>query len=413
MRGRGAARGGLLRHRDFGLLWGGQTVSELGTAVSVLALPLIAVLALHATTFQVGVLTALQFAAFLLVGLPAGAWCDRVRRRPVMMGTDVVRAALLGSIPIAAVAHVLTIWQLFAVALLHGIATVFFDVAYQSYLPSLVGRDRLIEGNARLQTSSSVAQVVGPTLGGYLVQLLTAPFAVIADAASFLVSVAGVALIRAPEPAPERPAERNLAAEIGEGLGFVLRHPILRMIAGTTGTANLFSAAFTALAVVFLVRSVHLPAATIGVLMSAGSIGGIVGAVAASALTRWIGQARIIWLSMAVCTPLGLLIPLTRPGAGLALFAAGSFAISFGAVVYNVAQVSFRQAQCPPRLLGRMNATMRFLVWGTMPLGGLLGGALGSWIGLVPALWVTRIGGVVAVVWVLASPLRRMRSLDS
>ncbi len=406
-------RGGLVWHHDFRLLWAGETISQLGSQVSVLVLPLVAVLYLHASTFEVGVLTALESVAFLLVGLPAGAWCDRVRRRPVMIVADLARAALLASIPVAAALGVLTIGQLFAVALLHGIATVFFDVSYQSYLPSLVGRDELMEGNAKLGASQSVAEVVGPTLGGFLVQLFTAPFAVLADAVSFLASAICVGAIRRPEPAPARPVQRHFFKEIGEGLGFVLRHPILRMIAATTGTSNFFSSAFAAVVVVFLVRSVHLSAGVIGVLMSAGSIGGILGALTASAIARRIGQARTIWISTMVTAPFGLLIPLTSSGDGLAFYVTGFFAISFGVVVYNVAQVSFRQALCPPRLLGRMNATMRFLVWGTMPLGALLGGALGTWIGLRPTLWVSQIGEVLAVGWVIASPLRRMRDLPA
>lgn len=402
-------RGGLARHRDFRLLWSGETISQLGSQVSVLVLPLVAVLYLHASTFEVGVLTALESVAFLLVGLPAGAWCDRLRRRPVMIASDLIRAILLASIPAAAALGALTLGQLFAVALLHGIATVFFDVSYQSYLPSLVEHHELMEGNAKLGASQSVAQVAGPALGGLLVQVLTAPFAVVADAVSFLASAICMRAIRSSEPPPERPAERRLFKEIGEGLGFVLRHPILRMIAGTTGTSNFFSSAFAAVIVVFLVRSVHLSAGVIGVLMSAGSIGGVLGAMTASAIARRIGQARTIWVSTLVTAPFGLLIPLTGRGDRLAFYVTGIFAISFGVVVYNVAQVSFRQALCPPRLLGRMNATMRFLVWGTMPLGALLGGALGTWIGLRPTLWVSQVGEVLAAGWVITSPLRGMR----
>lgn len=406
-------RGGLVWHRDFRLLWAGDTISQLGSQVSLLALPLVAVLFLHASTFAVGVLTALESAAFLLIGLPAGAWCDRVRRRPVMIAGDLARAALLASVPIAAALGVLSIGQLFAVALLHGIATVFFDIAYQSYLPSLVTRDDLMEGNAKLQASQSVAQVAGPTFGGFLVQLFTAPVAVLADAVSFLLSAICVGAIRTPEPPPERPEQRHLGKEIGEGLGFVLRHPILRMIAGSTGTGNFFNSVFAAVVVVFLVRTLHLSAGTIGVLMSAGSIGGIIGALTASAVARRIGQARIVWLSLAVTTPFGLLIPLTQPGGGLAFYVVGYFAFSYGVVVYNVAQVSFRQALCPARLLGRMNATMRFLVWGTMPLGALLGGALGTWIGLRPTLWVAQVGEFLAIGWLIASPLRGMRDMPA
>jgi MFS family permease len=305
-------RGGLVWHRDFRLLWTGDTISQLGSQVSVLVLPLVAVLYLHASTFEVGVLTAMESVAFLLIGLPAGAWCDRVRRRPVMIAADLVRASLLASIPIAAGLGVLTIDQLFAVALLHGTATVFFDVSYQSYLPSLVSRSELMEGNAKLQASQSVAQVAGPTLGGFLVQLVTAPFAVLADSLSFLGSAACVALIRREEPPPAQPAQHHLGKEIREGLGFVLRHPILRMIAATTGTSNFFSSAFAAVVVVFLVRAVHLSAGAIGVLMSAGSVGGILGALTASWIARRIGQSRTIWLSVTATAPFGADWPSTR-----------------------------------------------------------------------------------------------------
>ena len=412
-RGGTGRRSGLLWNRDFRLLWTGETISQLGSQVSALVLPLVAVLYLRATTFEVGVLTALESVAFLLVGLPAGAWCDRLRRRPVMIAADLVRVLLLTSIPVAAALGTLTLGQLFIVALVHGIATVFFDVSYQSYLPALVGRDNLMEGNAKLGGSQSVAQAVGPTLGGILVQLFTAPFAVVADAASFLASAICVRAIGHRELPPQQQAQPRLFKEIDECLHFVLRHPILRMIAGTTGTSNFFSSVFAAVAVVFLVRSVHLSAAIIGLLMSAGSVGGILGAVSASAIARRLGQARTIWLSVLVSAPFGLLIPFTGQGDRLAFYVTGLFAVSFGVVVYNVAQVSLRQALCPPRLLGRMNATMRFLVWGTMPLGALLGGLLGTWIGLRPTLWVSQVGEVLAVGWVVASPLRNMRDLPA
>jgi MFS family permease len=369
------------------------------------------VVVLHASTLQVGVLTALESAAFLLVGLPVGAWCDRRRRRPVMIAGDVARAVLLASVPLAAALGRLGIGQMFAVALLLGVATVFFDVSYQSYLPTLVPRSRLVEGNATLQASQSVAEVAGPGLAGYLVQLVGAPVALLADAVSFAASAVLLGTVRAREPVPRRPGRADLRAEIGEGLRFVLGHPLLRAIAGTTGTANLFNAASTAVVVVFLVRTLHLSAATIGLLLSTGSIGGVLAALTASRVARRIGQARTVWASMAVLRPVGLLVPLARPGAGLVLFAVGHAAVSASTVLYNVAQVSFRQGLCPPHLLGRMNATMRFLVWGTMPLGGLLGGVLGTWIGPRPTLWVTAAGGVLATGWVLASPLRGLRDL--
>ncbi|MFD0633814.1 MFS transporter [Catenulispora yoronensis] len=227
-------RGGLFWHRDFRRLWIGETVSQFGTQVSILAMPLVAVVTLKSGAGVVGVLVAMEFAAFLLVGLPAGAWVDRWRRRPVMIAADVVRFALLASVPVAAWAGVLTIWQLYAVALFQGVATVFFDVAYQSYLPSLLGSGELVEGNSKLQGSASVAQTAGPGFAGYLVQALTAPTAVAVNALGFLASAVGIGAIRKAEPTPERPEHPRLRAEIVEGLRVVLRHPILRVLAAAT-----------------------------------------------------------------------------------------------------------------------------------------------------------------------------------
>lgn len=406
-------RGGLLWHRDFRWLWSGESISQLGTQVTVIALPLIAVKTLAASTFGVGVLVALQYAAFLLLGLPVGAWVDRMRRRPVMIAADVARAVLLATLPLAAAFGVLTIYQLYAVALLHGGCTLFFDVAYQSYLPSLVDRSELVEGNAKLQASESVAQVAGPAVGGFLVQAVTAPFAVLADAVSFVLSAGSLRAIRMTEPPVPRAGQRSLRREIAEGLRFVLGHPILRAIAGCTGSYNFFGNAFQAVAVVFLVRQVGVSPGVIGVLFSAGSAGAIAGALTASAAGRRLGTARAIWVPLAVTGPLAVIIALTFPGPGLILFAAGWFGLSFSTVVYNVNQVAYRQALCPPGLLGRMNATMRFLVWGTIPLGGLAGGALGTALGNRGALWVILSGQALSVLWLLASPLRTARDLPT
>jgi MFS family permease len=410
--GRQRLRGTLLGQPGFRRLWFGQSVSEFGSEVTTLALPLAAVLVLHASTFQVGLLTTTGFAGFLLIGLPAGVWVDRVRRKPVMIAADVIRALVLASIPVAYGLGVLTLAQLYVVTFICGVAAVFFDVAYMSLVPGLVGRQHIAEANAKLQASVSVAQVSGPSAAGFLIGLLSAPVAFVADAASFVVSVLSLLIIADREPAPARAERRGLRAEMADGLRFVATHPILRLIAGATSTANLFSSAVTAISVVFLVRQVHLGASAIGVLMSLGAIGGVAGALSCGVLRRRIGSARLIWLSMAVTKPFGLLIPVTFPGAGLACFAVGLFALSFGSVVYNVHQASFRQQLCPHRLLGRMNATIRFIVWGTIPLGGLLGGALGAWLGNREALWVCAAGACLAPIWLLASPLRRMRDTE-
>jgi MFS family permease len=401
----------LWRHRDFRLLWAGETVSHFGTAVSAIALPLVAVTTLAVTPLQMGLLTAAETAAFLLIGLPAGAWLDRMRRRPVMLAADLVRGVLLASIPLAWWAGVLTFEQLLTVALLTGLATVFFDVAYQSYLPSLVGREVLIEGNNKLESTRSLAEVTGPALGGGLVQLLGATTAVVIDAVSYLVSAAALASVRTREPEPAPAEHPRLRSQIAEGLRFVIGHPLLRPITGCTSMANLFGGIQMAVIVLFMVRELGLSASTIGLVFTAGGLGGLLGAMTAAWGARRFGQARIIWLSVLVTTPFGLLIPLAEPGWRIALMFIGNIAIGYGVVVYNVAQVSFRQAICPDRLLGRMNASIRFLVWGTLPLGGLLGGVLAELLGSRGALWVGMGGQLLAVVWVLASPLRTMRDL--
>ncbi|MFE7122107.1 MFS transporter [Streptomyces sp. NPDC057654] len=409
-----AAAGGLLRHRDFRHLLSGAAASQVGAQVTLVALPLVAVLELDAPAFQVALLTAAETAAFLLVGLPAGAWVDRMRKLPVLIRADVVRAVAMASIPAAAVAGFLTMAQLYAVALITGVATVFFDVSHQSYLPQLLPKERLVAGNGALETVRSSAQVAGPGLGGGLVQLLGAHLAIVADAVGYAVSALFLLAIRHKEPAPRAEgADTSLRAEIGEGLGFVLRQPLLRVIVMTTGLGNFFSALLLSVQTVFLVRVLDLPPAAIGLMLSSSAVGGLAGALCAGRLARGLGQARIIWLSALVSGPFALLWPLAGHGAAAALFAVGSAVVFFGAVVYNVAQVSFRQLLCPPRLLGRMNATTRFLVWGTMPLGALAGGAVAGAYGPRAAVWVCAVGFLAVPLPLLFSRLRTMRDLPA
>jgi MFS family permease len=409
-----AGRSSLWRHRDFMLLWGGQTISEVGSAVTVLALPLLAVISLDATTFEVGLLTACTNLAFLLVALPAGAWVDRWRRKPVLVWGDLGRVALLGSIPAARAFDVLHLPQLYVVALLTGVLTVFFDVAYMSYMPALVGRDQLVDANGKLGASQSFGQVAGPSFGGLLVGALGAAYAIAVDAASFLVSGVLTTAIRRREPAPVVVAGsggRRLPDEIREGLSFVVRHPILKRIVGCTGTSNFFSSAYLAVEAVFLVRVLHASPGIIGLVFSLGSTGGLVGGIVSGRLARRIGSARIIWLSIAATGPLQLLTAAAFPGWGVTLVAVSFFTFSLGGVVYNTAQVSYRQAICPPALLGRMNASVRFVVWGTMPLGGVVGGVLGEVIGVRATILCAGLGQVVAALWLIFSPLFGMRDV--
>ena len=403
----------LWRHLDFRRLWIGETVSQFGTMVSQLALPLVAILVVHASTFQVGLLSAFQTVAFAVVSLPAGAWVERMRFRHVLIVNDLIRAAALASIPAARIAGVLTIWQLYGVALVTGVSTVFFDVAYQSYLPRLIDRQQLVDGNAKLQASESVSELAGPSAGGFLIQVLTAPFAVLIDAASFVWSAAWVTAIKFREPGPERRQDRDLRREIREGLRFVTGDPMLRAIAICTGSSNLFSSMSMAVFYVLLARDLHVSPGIIGLISSAAAIGGLAGALTAAKLAGRVGQGPAIWMSVAATAPLAFVAPFVRHDWTLILLALAMTGVSFGVVVYNITQVSFRQGLCPPAMLGRMNATMRFLVWGTMPVGSLLGGVLGTAIGVRETLFAAAAGGSLTFLPVFLSPLRRMRQLPS
>ncbi|QTT77336.1 MFS transporter [Streptomyces mobaraensis NBRC 13819 = DSM 40847] len=405
--------GGLLRSRDFRLLLSGAAAGQLGAQVTLVALPLVAVVELDASPLQTGILTAAETAAFLLVGLPAGAWVDRMRRLPVLIRADVVRALAMAALPLAAWAGVLTMTQLYLVALITGVATVFFDIAHQSYLPSLLPREKLVAGNGALETVRSSAQMAGPGVGGVLVQVAGAPLALLADAVGYLLSALCLRGIRTPEPPPAPATGEPLRAQVLEGLAFVFRDPALRMIACSTAVANFFAAMLTAVQTVFLVRVLDLPAGAVGLMLSAAAVGGLGGALCADVLGRAVGRARVIWVAPLLTGPFALLWPLAGRGAAAAWFAVGEAVVFFGAVVYNVAQVSFRQLLCPDALLGRMNATLRFVVWGTMPFGALVGGAVAGAYGARAAVWLCAAGFLLVPLPLLLSPLRRLRDLPA
>src|SRR5690348_16628994 len=298
----------------------------MGSAVTQLALPLTAVVVLQASTFQVGLLTSAATAAFALIALPAGALVDRWAKRRLMIWCDVARMVIIGSVPVAAALHLLTLGQLYAVAVTAGVGTVFFDVAYQSYLPEVVDRAHLVEGNGKLGATQAFAQVTGPGLGGALTGLVGAARALAADSISYAVSVASLLAMEVREEA--RPAEdtrprTTLRAEIAEGLSFVLRHPVLRKIVACTGTANLFGSMALALEIVFLVRVLRVRPADTGLLIAVASLGGVAGGLLAGRLGRRIGSARIIWYSLLVFGFPQLIIPLAAPGWRLAAFPAG------------------------------------------------------------------------------------------
>jgi MFS family permease len=404
--------GGLWRHRDFMKLWSGQTISEFGTAISQLALPTIAVLVLHASAFQVALLGTVEFLPFLLFTLPAGVWVDRLPRRAILIVGDLGRGALGVSVPIAYALGDLHLAQLYVVGFLTGVLTVFFDVAYQSYLPALVEREQLVEGNSKLEVTRSGAQVAGPGLAGLLIKLATAPYAVLVDTASFAFSGGFLLAIGKREARAERHDEavpRSLRHELWEGLRYVLGHRLLRPQAISTGTSNFFSNVVYAVLIVYAYRRLHLSPFAIGIVFSLSGLGWMAGAAASSRLQRRLGVGGTTVLGTLCAGPALLLMPLAPRSFPLPMLIAGGALGAFGAVVYNIAQVSLRQTITPLRLQGRMNSVMRFLVWGTIPLGSLTGGALASTIGLRETLFVGGAGGFTSVLPIVFSPIRGLR----
>jgi MFS family permease len=410
------SRLGLIRHPDFMKLWSAETISQFGTQVSGLAIPLIAALYLNVTPFEFGLIATIEFLPFILLSLPAGVWVDRLRRRPILILGDVGRGLALLSIPIAYELNVLTIWQLYVVGFVTGCLTVFFDVAYQSYLPSLVDRDEILEGNSKLEISRSSAQIVGPGVAGFLIGIVTAPVAIILDSISFFVSGLFVFAIRRKEPpvVVQRTADGKgpgMRAEVAAGLRYVLTHGYLRYIAACTAISNLFSNMVFAVLILYLVRDLQITPEQLGIAFSIASIGFLLGALTANKVGSRIGVGPTIVLGAVIFGPSALLIAaaprdLTLPAVSAALFLGG-----FAGAIYNINQVSFRQAITPPRMQGRMNATMRFIVWGTIPIGSLLGGALGSTIGLQQTIWIGAIGGAFSAVPLFLSPLLKLKTM--
>ncbi|WP_314247434.1 MFS transporter [Streptomyces kutzneri] len=406
-------RFGLLRDRDFGRLFAATALGQFGDRIIFLALPLVAIAALHADEFQVGLLTAATTAGSLLVGLPAGAWVDRMRKRAVMVGTDLARALVLLTIPVAWWAGLLTIWWLYAVALVHGVLTVFFDVAYVSYLPHLVGRGNLVEGNSKLSAMRSAASIGGPTVAGPLIGLVGSPATLLMSSAGMAMSALLAITIRKREQKPE-PSERpQLGREIKEGLKFIVKYPALRAIVLGDAILNLFLVMYQTMLLVFLEREIGLQSFGVGLILSGMGCGALLGALLATRVSTWVGQGPVIWLAPLVTCPLTVLMPLARTGWSVYAAAIGLAALSLGGVVRVVAQSSFQQALTPDRLLGRLSATARFASCGGIPLGGLLGGASGSAFGVTGTLWIGAAGMTLSVVPNFLSPLRTLRTLPT
>ena len=404
----------LWRHREFLKFWAGSAISDVGSQVTVLAVPLIAALTLDATPWQMGLLAAAGSAPILLVGLFAGVWVDRVRRRPVMIATDLGRAALLLIIPLAAVTGALRIELLYAVLLLTGALTVLFDVANMSFLPSLVTPDRIVEGNTKLQSTSAAAQVVGPSVGGVLVSLLTAPFALLVDALSFLISAVFIARTRVAEAAPETRGERaGVVREITEGVRVVIDDRVLRALAGASATTILFGRMFMAVYVLYMTRVLGLSAVGVGLVFATGGVGSLAGSIVAERLARRFGPGPTMIGAQVAFGLTGMLVPLAVlvPARALPMIVASEFAQWMAILVYWVNAISVRQAITPDRVLGRVSATMRFLAGGATLIGAVIGGALGGVIGIPLTLVVASFGMLLGFLWPLLSPVRGLSAM--
>jgi MFS family permease len=406
--------GALWHHRDFLKLWTGQSISELGSQVSQLAIPWLAAVELHASPLAFSLLGVLGFLPFILFALPAGVWVDRLRRRQILIVGDSTRAVLLALIPILWAAGLLQIWHLLVLEFVIGIFTVFFDVAYQSYLPALIEREHLIDGNSKLQLTVSIAQIGGPTLSGTLIAAITAPYAIVVDAVSFAISSVFMIGMKHRENLPRQDAAEprpHMWPQVKEGLAWVVGNRNLRAIAGCTGTSNFCSGLMFSIVILYMVRVLHLSSIQAGAVFAVGSAGSIAGALLANRLGKKFGVGSAIVFMAVIFSFGGLAYPLAPESFPLPVLMAGQLLFGFSAVAYNILQVSYRQAITPERLQGRMNAAMRWIVWGTIPLGTLAGGALAQATSLHTALWVGALLGTPTFLWVLLSPLRSIREM--
>jgi len=405
---------GLLHRREFRSFWLGETTSRVGSGITAVAVPLVAVKVLDAGPVTMGLVSAAAWLPWLVGGLPVGAWVDRLRRRPMMLVCDVVCGAALVAVAALGWMGLLSIWALIAAALVLGTASVFFTTAYQAYLPFLLPPEDIPEGNTKLQGSEQVANLIGPSLGGLIAQVLGALTGLLADAVSFGVSAACLARIQASEPAhPPRPTTSRLRKEIGEGLRLVTRDRYLRVLALAASVDNLILNGYMALLVLFLIRDVGVPFGVVGILLTADAVGGLLGAYLARRVAGRLGTARAALTCALLMTPFGLLVPLTTGGLGLAYFVVGLFVPAAGMVIGNILVNNFRQIYCPPGLLGRMYSSSRFIQYGVMPLGAVLGGVLGAVIGVRPALWILFAAAAVAKLLRLIGPVRQHRDFPT
>jgi MFS family permease len=403
----------LLREATFRKFWVGQTISLFGDQVTYIALPLTGVLVLDANAAEMGYLGAAALLPHLFFALPAGVWLERVaRRRQVMILADVGRAALLASLPLAYAFDSLTFAQLYAVAFATGTLAVLFDISYSTLYVAVVERERYLEANSFLHGSRSFSYIAGPSVGGVLVQLLSAPVALLADAFSFVASALFLGRLDAPEP-PVEPRTTRARDEVKEGLAFLFRNSILRPALFGTATLNFFNYAFWAIFLLFAADELGINAGTLGLVLGVGAFGGLTGAVVAGRLGRRIGLGPAFIVGM-VLFPLPLLLV---PAAGgpeprvLAMLFVAEFLSGLGVMILDINATAFMTALTPDRLRARTTGAFNFVNWGIRPLGSLLGGALGSALGLRPALWVSSVAALAGVLWLLPSPIPALRDL--
>ena len=404
----------LWQHQDFVKLWVGQTVSELGTVVTRTAVPLVALLVLGAGPWELAVLVIVTSLGVLLVGLFAGAWVDRLRRRPLLIWDDFIRAGLLLSIPVAYALGGLRIEQLYVVMFLESCLGALFDAAYPAYVPTLIGRDRLVEGNSRLATSSSIAEIGGPGFAGALVQIVSAPFAIFVDAISFVVSAVTLLLIRAPEPEPPpRETRTRIVHEIAEGLRVVRRHAIVFPLAARSVPAHVFGAFYGVLYSIYLLRELHLDPFLLGIVISAGGVGSLVGSLFASRAVNTLGIGRALVGTAIAASALGVLTPLAQgPVAIAALMVFIPQLVGDGLqTIEGVAERSLIQGVISDRMLGRVNATLDVVSHGVgYPLGALIAAFIAEQIGVRGAIAIGWAGMALSLLFLVFSPIPGLRA---
>ncbi|HUS15565.1 MAG TPA: MFS transporter [Chloroflexia bacterium] len=406
---------GLWHNSDFIKLWIGQAVSQVGDRITRGGLPLAAVLTLHATAGDMSLLIVVLAAPMLLVGLLAGVWVDRLRRRPLMIFTDLARAAVLATIPLAAAFGVLGLPQIYVVAALTGVLSVLFNVADQSYLPSLLPPEQLLEGNSKLTATSSIAEIVGPALAGGLVQLITAPLAIAVDAVTFLWSAAFVSRIRKPEPPPPPPADRTpIWSDIQAGLRLVLGHPLLRPLALSAAMRSFFGTFYWVLYDLYVLRELQLTPVVLGLLIAAGGVGALPGALIAGRVVRRFGLARTLLGTRLIATMVGFFTPLAPVGLLAVGFLMISQLVGDGvSTVYEINEVTLRQTLIPGPLQGRAHASTGFLIGALQPFAAVAAGLIADHYDARTALLVATLGGAVAWVYLALSPVRRVPDTPS